>query len=216
MWESVEALNGAKSKTNEQLAADIDLAIVNCADKLVQADEREKAKEIFATLYKEGGPSRLAALRGLVMADPNQCADLLVEAIRGQDLRLAMLAISLTPQATGNNVTGKFVAILPDLPAEAKIPMLKGARRAGGSKCRCCRDRRDEKRKRGIPPGRRRSTRWILRGPSNRYFDRGHHQRGRASPTSCRASLAHIESADSRLEMIAQNSDEKLTLGAMT
>ena len=59
------------------------------------------------------------------MAVPNQCADLLAEAIRGQDRRLAMLAISLTPQATGDDVTEKFVAILPDLPAEAKVPMLK-------------------------------------------------------------------------------------------
>ena len=53
----VEALISAKNKTNGQLAADIDLAIVNCADKLVRAGEREKAKELFATLYKQGGPT---------------------------------------------------------------------------------------------------------------------------------------------------------------
>jgi HEAT repeat protein len=213
--ESVKALISAKSKTNEQLAADIDLAIVKCADKLVRAGEREKAKELFATLYKQGGPSRLAALRGLVMADPHQCADLLAEAIRGQDRRLAMLAISLTPQATGNNVTEKFVAILRDLPAEAKVPMLKalGERGDQGAVAAVIDATKSDNAQIRL------AAVEALGGFSGmqaidtliEIATNGDEPAKRVA----RASLARIDSADSRLATIAQNSDEKRTLEAI-
>ena len=129
--ESIAALMNTKGNVSPQLAADIDLALVACAEKLVQAGHRERAKEVFAALYQQSGPSRLAALRGLVIADPDQAVDLLLEAIRGQDSQLAMWAINLTPSAPGKEATEKFVAILDKLPADSKVLMLKALGQRG-------------------------------------------------------------------------------------
>ncbi len=123
--ESLKALTQLKGKASEQLSADIDLAIVAGAEKLIQAGQRQTAKAHFAILYEQGGPSRLAALRGLVMADTDNSAEVLVEAIRGQDSQLAMWAISLIPYVTGKDATETIVAHLKELPAEPKSRMIQ-------------------------------------------------------------------------------------------
>lgn len=123
--ETADVLVAAKQKVAEQLAANVDAALVDCAEQLVLAGERDKAAEVLGMLYEQGGPSRLAALRGLAAADPDQAVALLVQAIRSEDRRLVMSAIHLTPQVSADHATEQFVAVLDELPIEPQGLLLK-------------------------------------------------------------------------------------------
>jgi HEAT repeat protein len=128
--ESVTALTRARAKVTMQLVPDIDLALLNCAEMLLNGGDAQSAAKIYTALYKPNGPFRLAGLRGLVLAEPDKAADLLVSAIGQEDVQLAKWAIHLTVQVAGGDATGKFVELLDELPAAERVLMLKalGAR----------------------------------------------------------------------------------------
>jgi HEAT repeat protein len=129
--ESLQALIQSKNKLNAQLATEVDLALISGADQLVRAGEEKKAKEYFSMLYKQAGQSRLAALRGLVMADPDDSADIVLEAMRSTDSHLAMYAINLAAYGTSKEATAKFVSVLDELPRPAKIVLLHSLGKRG-------------------------------------------------------------------------------------
>jgi HEAT repeat protein len=129
--ESVAVLADARGTAKGQLALDIDLALLNCAEMLLNDGNTDLAAQIYDTLYRPGGPLCLAGLRGLVIARPDKAADLLVSAIQQDDVQLAMSAINLTAQVKGEGATASFVALLDELPSTAKVVMLKQLGRRG-------------------------------------------------------------------------------------
>lgn len=213
--EAIEALKGASGNAPEQLAADIDLALGACADHLLQAGEREGARELFALLYEQAGPSRLAALRGLVLASPDQAAVHLLDAIRGQDGQLALWAINLTPYATGTDATAQFVAMLPLLPAESKIVMLGALGKRGdpGAVAAVVQESKSD----SAPV--RQAALEALGGLSD---DRAiatliqvAADGEKSDQRIARASLARMNAAEARLAALAGDADEKLAVEAI-
>ena len=128
--DSIATLTSAKADASGQLALDIDLALLNGAWALFSDGDADAAAEIFATLYEPNDPFELAGLRGLTLAQPDNTANLLVEAIQSDNIELAAFAINLIPSVQGEEATAKFVALINELPMEGQFLMLKalGAR----------------------------------------------------------------------------------------
>ncbi len=130
---SVAALTDARTRATGQLALDIDLALLNCAEMLLNEGDSRAAAAIYAPLYTPDGPFRTAALRGRVLAEPDRAAELLAGAIRGQDAVLAGEAIGLVGRVKDGGAVTRLAAVLNDLPADRKVAMLL-ALGAGGNR----------------------------------------------------------------------------------
>lgn len=133
--ESAAALQAVRSGASETLGIEIDNALLNAAEQLVADGKTDEAASIYQTFYASGSSEQLkyAGLRGLVITRKDKAADLLVEAMQTENVRLARYAISLIGQAKGALATKAFVDVLDSLSAEEKVLMLRalGARGDG-------------------------------------------------------------------------------------
>lgn len=133
--DSVAALQAAWSGASEPLGVEIDNALLNAAEQLAADGNADKAASIYQTFYASGSSQQLkyAGLRGLVITRKDNAADLLVEAMRMEDMRLVRYAISLIGLAKGAQATKAFVDVLDSLSADGKVLMLRalGARGDG-------------------------------------------------------------------------------------
>jgi len=133
--ESAAALQAARSRVSEPLGVEIDNALLNAAEQLVADGNADEAASIYQAFYSSGPSEQLkyAGLRGLVVTRTDKAADLLVEAMQTDDVRLARYAISLIGLAEGARATRAFVDVLASLPADSEVLMLRalGARGDG-------------------------------------------------------------------------------------
>lgn len=129
------ALIEARSNAAGELALEIDNALLHCADHLVAKDMKDKAAEIYETLYKPNRPMhiRCAGLRGLVITRGEQWLPLLRNAIQGDDLQLRRTAISYAPLTTGDKATLALAAAVGSLPPEDKVLLLRALGNRGDS-----------------------------------------------------------------------------------
>lgn len=132
--ESIAALSTAKAGATGQLALDIDLAMLNCASMLAAEGNADVAAKIYTTFYQPDSPLQLAGLRGLILTQPDKAADLLIEAIQSEDIRLAAYAINLIPLVKDEAATARLVALLSELPSEGQVLMLKALGTRGDAK----------------------------------------------------------------------------------
>ncbi|MEM9658034.1 MAG: HEAT repeat domain-containing protein, partial [Planctomycetota bacterium] len=123
--ESATALLHRRSDATDPLASTIDLALLDCADGLRDGGDVDSAVDIYSKLYRRGGPFQLAGLRGLIAAQPERAADLLVEAMRGDDRQLAASAANLAARVSATEATAKFVAALDELAEEEQALLIK-------------------------------------------------------------------------------------------
>ncbi len=129
--ESIQVLTDARSTATEELAKTIDLALLACAEDQLARGDADSAAAVYAKLYDQGGAFRLAGLRGLVAAQPTKAGELLVDAIGGDDAQQAAAAISLTRQATGEQVTKKLVSLLGGLTDGRRVLLIKALGQRG-------------------------------------------------------------------------------------
>ncbi len=129
--ETIRVLTKARSTAREELAKTIDLALLACAEERLAGGDADSAAPIYAKLFDQGGAFRLAGLRGLVAAQPNKAGDLLVDAIRGDDMQQAASAIKLTENVTGAQLTKKLVSLLGDLPDARRVLLIKALGQRG-------------------------------------------------------------------------------------
>jgi HEAT repeat protein len=127
---AVDALSRARPAAANPLARDIDLALLNCAERSLKDGDAQAAVKIYMNLITQPGAVRLAALRGLVITQPQTAADRLVQAMKGDDSGLTRWAIHLTTRVSGEEATRKFVGLLDQFPVTEKVLMLRalGAR----------------------------------------------------------------------------------------
>jgi len=133
--ESAATLQAARSGASGTLGIEIDNALLNIAEQLAADGKGNEAASIYQQFYTSGPTEQLkyAGLRGLVITRTDKAANLLVEAMQTEDVRLVRYAISLIGLAKGAQATKAFVSALDSLPADGKVLMLRalGARGDG-------------------------------------------------------------------------------------
>jgi HEAT repeat protein len=95
---------------------------LQAADRLAQRGNTAAALPIYRTLYAAAEPAgvRAAALRGLAAAGGAPATPLLMEALRGSDLRLQAIAVPALLRTS----SAQLVAELPKLPEAAQVRVL--------------------------------------------------------------------------------------------
>jgi len=117
---AVKALASARQGASKALRERIDNALLICAEQFLAGGRRAEAAWIYEGFCTPSQQKhfRIAGLRGLVAAQGEQAAPLLIESLKGSDRDFRRAAIGLTTTVKGQDATKAFVALLPSLPPE--------------------------------------------------------------------------------------------------
>lgn len=132
---AAQALDGTRAQSSGQRRAAIDDALLACADRSLAESENARAMAIYRRLYAPDQPQplRVAALRGLVAANPTDAMGVLTPAIQGSDPDLAASAIGFSRSVEGTATTKALAALAPALTADTQA-LLIGALGARGDR----------------------------------------------------------------------------------
>ena len=133
--EAVKALRLARPRAKKQLALEIDGALLTCAEGYVKAGRKADAAAIYRTYYTPKQPRhiRLGALAGLAAALGEKAAPLIAEAVKSNDPQIRASAIASIAMVKGADATKAFVAMLPTLPPEGQVLVLRSLGARGDS-----------------------------------------------------------------------------------
>lgn len=92
------------------------------AGHLLESGHREEASAIFETVHREAADPhiRLAALRGVLLADPGSAVHLLLDALRSGDVSFRTSVARLIPELQSESALAAIRRALPDLPEPAR------------------------------------------------------------------------------------------------
>jgi len=118
----VERLSSAVGDLRLQVAE----AYLKCADRRLGAGELVPATAMYARLYAptEALPIREAALRGLILAHPQEGIPLVREALGGSDVGMLRMALQLVRGLPGNAGTTVITEQLSKAPAPIQVFLL--------------------------------------------------------------------------------------------
>jgi len=105
-----KALAGAKGRVRTEVAH----ACLSCAERMLAEKKHQQAAALYARLSgpDETDPVRMAALRGAVLSQPAKAADVVCQALTGNDPALESMAIQLVPEIPGSAATERFAQCL--------------------------------------------------------------------------------------------------------
>ncbi len=131
--DSAQALKSARAGASQELAVEIDNALLSCAEQLAAHGKADEAARIYATFYKAGQPKQLrcAGLRGLVLTQGGEAVPLLRDAISSGDAELRRAAISYVPLVEDDRAALALAGVLDSLPADAQVLLLHALGRRG-------------------------------------------------------------------------------------
>ncbi|MBW8042090.1 MAG: hypothetical protein FVQ85_19105 [Planctomycetes bacterium] len=100
--------------------------LLNAADQLVGKGSLQEAVAIYKQLHRANSPEhvRMGAFRGLIEAQPDKAAGMLIEAIGSNDWKTRGLAIDMIVTLKGQGVTERFTAGLDKLDADTQVLMI--------------------------------------------------------------------------------------------
>ena len=127
--DAAEALAAAHAKAAADDRTACGLALVRCADRLCQADQRDKAATFYANLSQPGEDRvvRLAAHRGRLQSAGPEAAAVVAQALAGEDLLVRQAAAEQLPNLS-SRALGEVAAKMADLPATGQIAVLAAIR----------------------------------------------------------------------------------------
>ena len=136
--DAAKALTATRLKAAGRLRRVLDDACLLCADALAADGKASDAAAIYRQMYAADQPGRvrIAALRGLMVAQPDQAAPLALAAMKGPDAHLGAVAGALLRKLPGEAITQALADELPKLPADGKVAMLEVLARRGGPAAR--------------------------------------------------------------------------------
>ncbi len=125
--DSVATLQAARSAATTVLRVEIDNALLNAAHRLAVNGRSSDAASIYETFYKSDSSQQdqFAGLRGLVITQKDQAAELLADAMGAEDASLRRFAISLIDLAPGRDATEMFVGVADSLSVDDKVLLLR-------------------------------------------------------------------------------------------
>jgi HEAT repeat protein len=123
---AMEALKKARSKTKGGLHARVLDAYLRCADNLLDAGKTNKAAFVYRDIYdnEELSYIRTAALRGLVHTDKKEAADIILSALKRDNMDLQTVAIGLIRELPPSVDLAKVIQECPNLSAQGQIQLL--------------------------------------------------------------------------------------------
>ncbi len=124
---AVDALGKARAEADGRLLEVVRDAWLRGADHLLAAGKKDQAAEIYQEMYKPNMPQhvRLAALRGIIAAGGEKTMPLLTEILTGTDRHMQASALRFLREVAGPEVTKSLADLLPKLPAESQVLVLR-------------------------------------------------------------------------------------------
>ncbi|MBN2131060.1 MAG: HEAT repeat domain-containing protein, partial [Sedimentisphaerales bacterium] len=119
---TIAALQNARASSAPDVQVEIDAALLRSAETFLDKGDTKRATALYETFYTGDYPEHLrtAGLRGLARAKGEDAADLLVEAIRGDDPALRKNAIAMMALIKGKKTTDTFVRLSQTLSADGQ------------------------------------------------------------------------------------------------
>ena len=126
---ATKTLARAKNKTKDKLRTQVLDAYLNCANQFAAKGEKEKALAIYKQLSASDEPAliRAAALRGMVIlltAARENVVDLIINAVRDDEVAIQAAAVTLIREIPGPEVTKALAKELPNLSVTSQVQLL--------------------------------------------------------------------------------------------
>ena len=120
--DATTALAAVRGRAAAGLKPAVDNAYLRCADALLAEGKAPEAAAIYLEMTdaKEPKNVRIAALRGLVLADPEKALPLITAALTGDDPEMQAIATSFVRDLKGGPVAKAFAELLPKLKPAAQ------------------------------------------------------------------------------------------------
>lgn len=123
---AARVLKSGESKIDASLRPVWADAYLMCADKLLARGRNEQALAIYRQLYvpRESAAIRIAAMRGLVKAEPDKATETILAVLKGDNPMLQAAAVGLLPDVSGEGVVKAVAAELGSLSTIGQIQVL--------------------------------------------------------------------------------------------
>ncbi len=133
--EAAKALAQAKGKAAGELKNQVLDAYLKCADEYMSHGEGPQALAIYKELYapSEPAPIRAAALAGVVKTSGDKSLEVVVDALKGSDAQMQMIAISLAREVKGGDVGRTLSGQLGNLQPAAQVQLISALGDIGDS-----------------------------------------------------------------------------------
>jgi len=125
--DAAKALIDSRGKVGDDVRTVVLDSYLLCADGLVAAGKAADAAGIYNAVYlKRDNPPRMrvAALRGLCMAQGEKAIPTLTQVLTGPDATMRRLALSFVNEIPGPSATKAFAALLGKLDATTQVTLL--------------------------------------------------------------------------------------------
>jgi len=136
--DATQALAAARGKAPAPVKPAVTNAYLRCADQLVADGKAADAAAIFTELSAAAEPKnvRIAALRGLVVADSAKALPLITAALAGDDPGMQAIATSFVRDMKGGDAVKAFAELLPKLKPGAQALVLAALADTGDAAAR--------------------------------------------------------------------------------
>ncbi|MHC4185812.1 MAG: HEAT repeat domain-containing protein, partial [Planctomycetota bacterium] len=123
---AAQALGKARSKVSKELYPACADAYLMCADKFLAKGDKKSAARIYKRLYVPEEPFsiRVAALRGMVVANPKKEVETVVGVLKGEDEGMQAAAIGLLREIPGPEMIKAVTAEFSNLSAAGQVQVL--------------------------------------------------------------------------------------------
>jgi HEAT repeat protein len=123
--DAAEALASARAKATGEVHLAMSDALLLCADRRLQEGKAGEAAAIYRQMHRpeEAGPTRLAALRGVLKTSGDQAGTMILEILGGTDAGARAVAIAQIEDLSAGALK-PLAASLEKLPAESQVLVL--------------------------------------------------------------------------------------------
>ncbi len=123
---ALEALESSNASVKPSLRMHLLDVMLVCAERLSSDGNREQAVRVYKRLNTPGEPLpvRIAALRGLVAADPSNATSLISGTLRSKEFELHAAAVQLVKDVRGMENIRAIARTYSELPSEGQIQLL--------------------------------------------------------------------------------------------
>jgi len=124
---AVDVLRKMRPSAAKETQVEIDSAILKGARKFIQDGDSAAATEIYRQYYTGGysGHLRVAGLRGLVELSGPEAAEILIDAIKGEDPGIRRNAVAMMASIEGPETTAIFVDLAKSVPVDAQESIVR-------------------------------------------------------------------------------------------
>ena len=133
--DALAGLTSARDKAPAEIQRAVLESLLQCADQLLAGGDANAAVEIYRSLFTPKVPEafRVAAWRGLVLADAHGRGELVIQALSGKDHPLQLAALKVLRELDDQQVIKTCLRKWKSLPAECQLAVLDARVRAGSS-----------------------------------------------------------------------------------